>query len=322
MPPIRPHTLAWLTAVAVPALAAPAFAPNGAPAVLTVEYSYVANGKTQTKYDLHEWHVRRSANLEAQLVAKPPTSLPAMHSLDAKQKADMASKQARGQAAAKDMAPMMASAEQMMAKCGEDEACLEREVRKMGAAMAGTPQLDKAKQTASEVKSLGDTGPLRYQRFEGVSQKGRYAIDERIHMLHGDPICRALPGARCTHDVSRQGAGAVMPPPDAKPGASPTTAMLEFDQQQNTMRLNLPAPLNVLAYTETATTDEPTGTHEVPTPKGPQPRTLSFPKAQPAMLSVPLQGGWRSQRGEQRITTKGDAGEGGVLTVRWALTVP
>ncbi|MCA0174875.1 MAG: hypothetical protein LCH73_01085 [Proteobacteria bacterium] len=322
MTAIRPGAWVWLAAAAAPALAAPAFAPTGAPAVLTVEYSYVADGKTQTKYDLHEWRVRRSATLEARLAAKAPTSLPAMHSLDAGQKADMASKQARGQAAAKDMAPMMASAEQVMAQCGEDEACIEREVRKMGAAMAGTPQLDKARQTASEARSLGDAGPLRYQYFQGVSQKGRYAIEERIHMLHGDPICRALPGARCTHDVSRQGSGEVKPAPEAKPGASPTTAMLEFDRQQNTLRLNLPIPLNVLAYTETVTTDEPTGTHEVPAPKGPQPRSLAFPKAQPDMLSVPLQGAWRSQRGEQRIPTKGEGGEGGVLTVRWTLTVP
>lgn len=322
MSQIRPLALIWLTAVAAPALAAPAFAPTGAPAVLTVEYSYAADGKNQTKYDLLEWRVRRSASLEAQLKARAPTSLPGMHELDARQKADMAAKQTKGQAVAKDVAPMMASAEQIMAKCGEDEACLEREVQKMGANMAGTAQLDKAKQSAAEVKTLGEAGPLRYQRFEGVSQKGRYAIDERIHMLHGDPICRALPGARCTHDIARKGDGEVPAAPGSKPGASPTMAMVEFDQQQNTLRLALPVALNALPFTETATTDEPTGTHSVVTPKGPQPRSLTFPRSQPATLALPLRGGWRSQRGEQRLPVKGEAGEGGVMTVRWALTVP
>jgi hypothetical protein len=83
-----------------------------------------------------------------------------------------------------------------------------------------------------------------------------------------------------------------------------------------------------MAYTETITTDEPEGTHSVPTPKGPQARQLVFRVGDDGAATtgkpwtVPLKGGWRSQSGERVVMLKGDAGEGGKLTVRWRLAAP
>lgn len=41
----------------------------------------------------------------------------------------------KAQSVATQMAPMMANAEKILAKCGDDEACITREAQKMGAAM-------------------------------------------------------------------------------------------------------------------------------------------------------------------------------------------
>ena len=79
----------------------------------------------------------------------------------------------------------------------------------------------------------------------------------------------------------------------------------------------------MLPYTETITTDEPAGTHDTPTPKGPQQKSHLFRvsaqgsgvMSQP--FTVPLKGGWRSQAGEQVLNLKGEFGNAGTLTVRW-----
>ena len=68
----------------------------------------------------------------AQLAAEPPTALPTMQPLDATQSAQLKSLGDKSQAVATKMAPLMVDAEKIMAKCGDDEACLTREAQKMG----------------------------------------------------------------------------------------------------------------------------------------------------------------------------------------------
>ena len=64
-----------LTAVTAPAQA-DAFAAKGAKGTLTVEYVYESSGKKADKYDSHEWRVKRSATLSADLAAQAPQALP------------------------------------------------------------------------------------------------------------------------------------------------------------------------------------------------------------------------------------------------------
>lgn len=83
-------------------------------------------------------------------------------------------------------------------------------------------------------------------------------------------------------------------------------------------------PLFLLSYTETITTDEPDGTYDEPTPKGPQQKLHSFRvsgKGGVTPFTVPLKGGWRSQSGEQVVALKGEFGDAGKLTVRWRFNV-
>ena len=138
-------------------------------------------------------------------------------------------------------------------------------------------------------------------------------------MVHADPICLTLPKARCTHDMTRKGAGEIAP--------TPSVAQVEVDVQAGTMILQLPVPHAALAYVETQTTDEPSGTHDTPTPKGPQAgqlllRVTADGRPNPAPLTITLKGGWRSQSGEQVVpmgagSWHGASREGGKLVVRW-----
>jgi hypothetical protein len=307
--------------------AADTFAPVGAKATLSVEYVYESFGKKQDKVDLHEWKVSRTVSVAAELVAQAPQPLPQMQKLDAQQTADLNAKKASGHSAADKLAPMMGSIEKIMAKCGEDEACIARETQKLGFGMAGTPQLDKAMSARGDIEAASKQGAPRYQAWQATTLKGRYAIDETTHIVHADPICMSLPKARCTRDEARKGGGDLPLPPQAAkdPKALAGNSSFEVDLVKSTITLALPGPLFPMPYTETITTDEPAGTHSVPTPKGPQPRNLVFrvgedgPATTGKYVTLPLKGGWRSQSGERVVMLAGNAGEGGKLTVRWRL---
>ena len=62
----------------------------------------------------------------------------------------------KAQVLAKQTAPMMEGLEKVMAKCGDDEACMTREAMKMGGAMAGTPQVKTLKNVGNESMALAD----------------------------------------------------------------------------------------------------------------------------------------------------------------------
>jgi hypothetical protein len=212
-----------------------------------------------------------------------------------------------------------------MAKCGDNEACITRESQKLGEAMRGTPKMDAAMQAKKDAQARSTPDAPRYQAWHATAQKGSYLIDETVHVSIPDPGCHNRPRQRCTRDEVRKGSGDITVPRDAKnPGAAAGLSAVEVDTSKNTLTLRLPVPLLPLAYTETITTDEPAGSRDTPTPKGPQKkqhflRTSSTSDNKP--VTVALKGGWRSQAGEQVVPLKGEFGNGGNLTVRWRFNV-
>lgn len=318
MPTLISH-LALLTLAAAGGLAQAAdFAPKGGRALLSVDFSYEAAGRKADKYDLREWKLLRTLHIDAQLSAAAPAPTPALQPLEAGQQARLQQQATQAGKFAEQAAPMMASAEAIVAKCGNDEKCMEREAMRMGQGMAGTPQLDATLKSGRQTAAALQPDAARYQAWQGQSQTGSYRIDEKLHIVHADPICMSLPRQRCTRDEVRQGSG----PLAAIKGSA---AMAEVDTGKSTLSLQLPMAAEALAYTETITTDEPEGTHSVPTPKGPQQRQRVFLQAdgQPMapVFIVPLTGGWRSQSGVQTRKFGGANEDGGTLTVRWRFQV-
>lgn len=324
-----PRTLlcVCLAAACTATLAADALAPAGAKATLSVDYVYESAGKKRSEgmYDPHEWRVKRSVNLVAELAAQPATAMPTVQAIDASQMAELKGKTEKAQSVATQMAPMMADVEKVMAKCGDNEACMTREAQKMGAALHGTPQMAAAMNAKKDIDDLSKQGAPRYQAWRPTAQKGSYLIDEAAHISSPDPICHNRPRQRCTRDEVRKGAGEITLPADAKkkPGAAAGFSAVEIDAGKNTLTVVLPVPLLPLPYTETITTDEPEGTHDTPTPKGPQQKQHHFRvnaaggATHDKPITVALKGGWRSQSGEQVVMQKGEFGDAGKLTVRW-----
>jgi len=322
--PMKPTTIRALALLAACGSAWGAdFAPVGAKATLTVEYRFESSGSVKGSpdrvYQVREWRVTRSAQVVAELDAKKPQSLSTMQAPEAAQMAKLQQQQAQAQKASKQMAPMMADAQAVVAKCGDDEKCIEREVMKMGAGLSGTKQLDDTLKAGRETAAVMQPGADRYQRWQGRTQKASYALDESWHVVHADPICMSLPKGRCTHDLTRKGGGEIAPTASA--------AAVEVDVQ-GTAVLQLPVPHGVLACVETHSTDEPEGTHDHPTPKGPQSCqmplrvTADGKSSGSGVLSVPLKNGWRSLSGEYVVSVgagswHGASGEPGKLVVSW-----
>jgi hypothetical protein len=319
--------LAISLALTTAAFAADAFSPAKSKATLSVDYVYESAGRKSSEgmYDPYEWKVKRSASLVAVLAAEAPTAMPTVQPINASQMAALKGKSEKAQAVTKQMAPMMADVQKILEKCGEDEACITRETQKMGAAMQGTSRMADAKKGVDE---MSKQDAPRYQAWRPTSQKGTYLIDETAHISVTDPICTSKPRHRCTRDEVRKGSGEIPLPPDVKKkkDAAAGISAVEVDGNQNTLTVALPVPLFLLPYTETITTDEPEGTHDTPTPKGPQQKLHSFRVSAAGAIhdkpfTIPLKGGWRSQTGEQVVPLKGEFGDAGTLTVRWRFSV-
>ena len=69
------------------AQANPTFAPAGTKATLTVDYLYESAGSKRSEgmYDPHEWRVKRTVSIAAELVAQAATALPSVQPADDKQ---------------------------------------------------------------------------------------------------------------------------------------------------------------------------------------------------------------------------------------------
>jgi|GEM_PF-1871901 len=300
--------------------------PAGTKAVLTVEYEYVSAGERKDKYDTNTWSIRRVATVTATLKAEKPMTMPALHKMEQAQVADLENKQAAATRAAGAMEPMMNDVMALMAKCGEDEACLEREVAAYG--MGNSEEINKTRgQVAPDFATAAQQGPNRYQIWGATGrQTGTYEIAEKFRYIDADPICVARPGQRCTTTVERIGKGQIPLPPDMKPtdkrvaGAS----MLEVDSAGKTMILQLPVPMMVLAFDEQTISDDPETTN------GTDKKQISFPpyKDVTKPITLPLTGSLIGKSGRETIKVKGSsndsrtldptAGEDGELVIRWS----
>ena len=309
--------------------AAEPFAPAGAKATLYVDYLYESTGRKSENggYDPYEWKVKRHLNMVAELAAQAPLGMPTVQPMDSAQVATIEGKARKAQAAAAPMAPMMADAQKIMARCGDDEACITREVQKMGAAMSGSQVAD-ARKAGSDMAALGPGAP-RYQAFRATSQRGTYLIDEHVRISNADPICTSKPRHRCTREETRKGGGAVPAPETGRSReAAAGFSAVEVDVARNTLAIMPPVPLAMLPYTETIASDEPDGTYDTPIARGARPKQAFFRVSASGSgyqhdkpFVVPVKGAWRSQQGEQVVPLKGRYGDTGTLTVRWRFVV-
>jgi hypothetical protein len=304
---------------APPALAADAFAPAGAKALLSVELRFESAGRRQDRIDLFEWRGRRVAIYSVPLVAQAPQPVSPLRGPDAAQQAQLLRAQQAGQRAATAMAPMMASVQQIVARCGDDEACITRETQKLGFSMSGSPQVAEGGKAVDAAVAAGKPGAPRYQLWQGDRATGRYEVDETMHAVHGDPICMSLPRQRCTRDESRRGAGPLGSALSDGQAVVAGPAEVEFDSVQHRLSVQLPGWL-VAPVKDAVRTDEPAGTHETDGLVWLRSPDLGGDAVRDAhAFSVPLAGAVTGASGERRLVLAGADGAGGTLVLRWKL---
>ena len=301
-------TLLWTSAVQ----SAESFAPVGASGTLTVDYVFSSSGRKADRNDSREWKVNRTIAMTAELSAGTPTPSPTLTPMDAAMTADLARQSERTQAVVKDMQPTMDEVQKIIAKCGEDEACLTRETMRLG--MAGTTAA-RMEKNRKNVEELTRAPVPRYQRWSARLQSGSYTVDEAVKMAYADPICQ--PSNTCSRSETRKGAGALKLPPGANKSAMTGFSGVEVDTLKNMFTVQLPLPLAMLAAEEIIATDSPdrrseAGKHSVQV----NPGLLNFkPVAQP--ITLQLNGSARHQSGTQTLDMTDPAGNVGKLAVKW-----
>jgi hypothetical protein len=283
---------------------------KGAKATVTAEYSYAAAGVKKDKYDPREWKVTRTVNVTAQFAADKPQALAQLRAPEAAQTADLQKKQALAQSASKKMTPMMGDMMKIVEKCGENEACIEKEVEAYGNSMQMTPEL---KSAGEDIDKLGKTDGPRYQLWKAVSQKGTYFVDEFYKGQTADPACMEKPKQRCHRQETRKGGGDFASPPGR---VNASGAMFEVDARKKDIVMTLPMPMMPLTYNREVMSDFPDEASG--SSQGIMQMTLGS-AAKPMTVTIP--GDLKTLSGTQQVKVDGVEGEGGTVTVRWTLAV-
>lgn len=300
-----------------PAAAQDLARPN-ARGTLTVEYIYESEGTKREEGSIGEvtWRAKRNARITAEVFAQPANDIPVLHD----QEAALAAAQGRvdqGFGIASRLSTMMGAAEAIGERCGDDEACFEREGMKLAQESQANGQTQTLMDSRGEIEGLMQPGS-RYQYWGGNFGTGAYTIDETVEITVLDPGM----AAPYTQTIVRQGGGNL---PAAVPGVRiPTTGRgiltgAEYDSARDTLALKLPVP-GLTPGTETISGQDSDGR---PAGEGPQDKMLEFPVTEPGNeepLIVNIRGDWRDQSGEKTIRFTGRWQENGALTIRWRFT--
>jgi hypothetical protein len=282
---------------------------KGAKATLTVEYVYTAIGAKKDKYDPREWKVSRAVSVTAQFVADEPQAMAQLRAPEAAQMADLKAKQATAVSAAKKMEPTMNDMLKIVEKCGDtNEACIEKEIEAYGNAMQITPEL---KSAGKDIDKLGETRGPRYQLWKQVSQQGTYSLDEYYKGQTADPACMEKPRQRCNREEWRKGSGAIPATPSNKAGGG---AMFEVDAQKKDIVMTLPGPMMPPTYKREVKSDFPDES------SGASQGVMQM-RFDLKPLTIAIPGDLKTLSGTQQIKADGAEGEGGMVTVKWTLTV-
>ena len=148
---------------------------------------------------------------------------------DAAQTAKTQRAAAQGEAIAAHLGTSAAGLQAAAEKCGDDEACLQKFAMQLAAtrALRAREGADPAP-GARDRRGTQARRALRYQLWKATLQKGSYSVSEDVRIVHADPICMSLAGARCHRSEERCGSGALVPAARARSisPASPTPSWM------------------------------------------------------------------------------------------------
>ena len=277
---------------------------TGQSAHLTVEYQFKSTGSIHSKYDSKNWNIDRHATLVVELSAQKPQPLSAMKPMESTQLADLQNKQAHAQEASRKMAPMANDMMKIVEKCGEDEACITREVSAYGLSTQPSAEVKSARQDIAVVAKQNEP---RYQQWAASKQ----SISFRVHDVENSAQTEVMEGGsgkKLTQIITR----------DCQ-GNDPTQHGVigyEIDNQQDTITMLLSVVPVTCKQTVAGnlSTDE-NGTRQI--------AIWVTGNAEPfkGTMTIPLKGqDVRNQSGQQVYKLKDTDGHEGTLTINWRIT--
>jgi len=240
----RPTAQAAALSAVLSVIAASAFADSFSPeqstATLTVTYRLTGGGEDlpQSRERHVIWSIDDTYKVKATLAAQKPSGFGGLHKPDANETAQNAQRQAAAESAAGNMQDMMAQAQAIMEKCGDDEACMQTETMKM--AQGIDPNSQQLQQAKKDIQTASAMPGMRYQMFNGGPQSGTYVVKEKGHEAYFDAACSLKNEPTCAIDTTVSGSGAV------SDGNGNTTfqsgVFAEVDTQTGSLILTLPSP--------------------------------------------------------------------------------
>jgi hypothetical protein len=283
----------------VPTHARAQLLPPGTKATLDVEYAYSSSGRQSTPNDQYDWQVNRKVAYTVQLVADKPSPYAGFLPATAADKKDLDQRQARSASSLQKAAPMMADIQKLMAKCGEDAACIERETTKLAGSM------DKAaiRSAGADAAAAGTGFDNHYQLWKPVSHSGTYSADELHVAAVADPDCLKAPKMQCVSQQAIKGKGAL-----SQAGTGP----LEVDGPGKRLHINLLLSGGAMPVTRSVTGKVQDGVKA-----GSFPDNMRFAWARIKPLVVAIPNGLDKASGTEKIKIDGERGESGTLTISW-----
>jgi hypothetical protein len=235
--------------------AAHADKPSPAKSVATLSVTFEVAGagsfNKKDKTGSGEWTVKDTYTISQTMLAQPPSGYGSLHKMEAAQQATETNRSAAANRAATNMAPMMQQAEAIAKKCGDDEACMQRETMKM--AQGIDPNSAAMKSAKSDIQTASKPPADRYQVFSGGSQTGEFKVEEEFKFNDRDPLCLSKPKQTCHTTTTVAGAGPILL--NGKPKFD-STAIGEIDLAGGTLKLQLQPPFPV-AVKQTIVSDKP-----------------------------------------------------------------
>ena len=238
------RTLVVAAAAAPIAFSTQAEAPKATPvngtATLTMTFELKGSGVSRPASHEHNiaWTVEDRYSVTATMTAQKPSGFAAMHKPDAAEQKREADRQAASQDAARAMAPMQEQAAKIAEMCGNDEACMQREVMKMARGI--DPNSAEMKSARSNIAKASVMPEARYQIFMPGKQSGSYRVKETAHQAYFDAGCSLATEVRCAYDTAIDGKGDIVDAGGSK--TLPTEASAEIDYRTGSLLLHLTVP--------------------------------------------------------------------------------
>ena len=176
---------------------------------------------------------------------------------------------------------MMADVQKIMAKCGDNEACITRESQKIGRRRCGArPRWTRRCRRRRTRRRLARPTRARYQAWHADGAKGQLPHRRDRARLHPRSLiaragrASAAPATKC----ARARGEMALPPEAKKSGGAAGLSAVEVDaEQEHAHCCGLPGTDVPAALTPRPSRPmEPAGSRDTPTPKGPQKKQLIF----------------------------------------------